>query len=268
MNDKNSVPNVHLSAKESILKWLHNQGFAIEYATYHAFRRHGFQAIMGIHLKNDNGEPREIDVCAIFDRSFSSDTVPYQIRLICECKTIPSGNCVIMKSSDGFSHEMLADALRISLYLQNFPKQVVLNELVMADRVYHFSRKASIGHTLLQAWKNPAQKEKDHAFAALQKVAGATDDTLRIVHSNSLKLGIFVMPVIVIHGKLFEVSMEANAPDFQVNEIKYGRVYWGGSGRKMIIDVVTIDGIDNWMAELVETRNFLDSFFFRQSSSP
>jgi hypothetical protein len=243
--------------KERIRDWLSRQGYPLEFRTAAEFGKAGFRVRQGEYVSDTiSGKLREIDVLA--DAARQEIDQPVQICYIVECKWTQEKPWVIFTSTGEempgvtISQAIASELGRLLLWAAGGDSR--LN----STRTFGGSNRHGFGGR--QAFSDGA----DPVFSALQSVvslakAKADEWNKRLDYEQSLnqnllpRVGVILLPIIVIDGRLFEARLEGS--DLLLEEVRSCRVHWRGSEaweHMATVDIVTT----NYLGEFVSCRAY------------
>ena len=201
--------------EERVREWLSRQGYPLEFRTAAEFSKAGFQVRQGEYVSDTrSGKLREIDVLADAQRRYVDQ--PARICYVVECKWTREKPWVIFTSSD-----KVTSGVTISQTIASELGRLLLWAAAGDSRLNStctFGASDKPGFGGRQAFSDGA----DLVFSALQSVVSVTkakadDWNKRLEYEQSLsqdllpRVGVILLPIIVIEGRLFEARLEGTA---------------------------------------------------------
>ena len=242
--------------EEEVANWLKTEGYRIEFETARAFERQGLSVMMGKFVGPETTKRREIDVCANHTPQPVAPNTLSQISLICECKYLQQP-WVMLYGSNGqtWRAQFLTTAKTQTLAAMGANPGVYQ----ALQHTFHFHDGRPVAHSVLQALKQGGAKDRAYeTMMRLVDVSCMSADELDEINAKfpSSVHAIF-LPLAVVDGPLLAASYGADPKDLSVNEVPWGRVWWMGGRRTMLIDIVQLKHIDEYVAQAAESAILL-----------
>ena len=238
--------------KESLEK----HGHSLEMRIAKVFQENGFSVSQFEYfVDQDTNLVRQIDVVASLSRIIAKQLV--SINLVIECKYTKKKPWVILQTGQKFNkyaffEQQLQGKIPANWKAIENPNGQFVGHLVLAlmqsGDIDKFSV-SSAGYTILESLKKSASNQKDRAYEAILQSGKAVEHIESRLHENNISalqeleygtidIGVggteephanlqlhfsITMPVIIIHGRLFEGRLNQNN-QIDVKEIDYGIV--------------------------------------------
>jgi hypothetical protein len=249
MADQKSDSKTNPTLQEKVSRWLHEEGFPLEFSTADAFRQAGFRVLQGEYTQPESDEPRrELDVVAHASRSLGKEHL-LRVEFVVECKWSGDKPWVLFGAQGGMTVAACASqAIGSQLGEALLWKEAGHKDLA-ALSLFH-----SEGMNLAFGGKQAFSRTKDQVFDAIRSVtAGArilADEydsrTEQVLEADRLpEPAVAVFPVIVVDGHLFRTSQSDEGVD--VEEVSSARIHWRGSDRHRFhatLDIVRADQVE------------------------
>ena len=237
---------------QKVLEWVSKEGYPLEFKTANVFRENGFTAYQGRYVDDfKTGQPREIDVDASI--TYDVDGAFLRMSYIVESKWSDDKPWVIFTDSSSRISPGACIAQSIStksvdaclFYLASRPDIQCLSIFDVPVRP---------GFNGRQAFSN----QNDLVYSTLKSVVSACySEKLwyekgRAEVYEHFGLGVLLLPLIVIQGKLFESYYNQETAKLEVEERSSIRLHWKGSDAwkfHSTVDVVTIDALPDYILE-------------------
>lgn len=236
-------------------------GLALEFATASKLSTLGWIASMAMMIPGTDGELRDCDVLA---RQCFLPTNGGRVKkagcLLVECKYIPKGKVWCLLGARPV-HEPKAPP--------SYIPHAASERCVWNPVQFRPGRAASspggimLSHGVLELplRSNEEKKQKegeqprDKGYATLSKVVD-----LAWSHARKSKpaggMGepdpSFVVPCIVLKGPLVEAAWNDEEKRLDYRQVEMGSVFWSGKPAPTRIDLVTIDGLDRYAAQMAD----------------
>ncbi len=232
---------------KKVKSWIATEGYSLELLAADKFANQEFRVFSGAHVRDqDTNVAREVDVSASRDTHLH-DTL-LRVSYIVECKWSRDKPWIIFTSK----HDHIASGACIAQTMASNLGEALLwceagNKILHETDTFATPRRPGYGGC--QAFS----KGNDLVYNSLQKV---TSDSLNYVQSyddGRLKQGVLptiavvAIPVIVVDGKLFDVSLDVSSRTVSVEPADYMRLHWQGSNTwrlRATVDIVTIGALD------------------------
>lgn len=239
------------SLSERLSSWLAKQGYALEFASHHAFKKAGFNPLLGTYISNPEGVLREIDI-SLTEELREDGRIPIEIRLCCECKYSKDRPWLLIDSNEKGDMQQSWHNLPHSPSLEGavshghvFTSQWGLNQ------TEHFRDQQRWSHSLIQGLGKEGGDNRDDAFNALRKIADAAwdwaEEWSRLHNFRTLTV---VVPCIIVDGELFRANFNPSESRFDVEPIESGRLLWSGCRGGTLVDVVQATALDKYAKSL------------------
>lgn len=254
MADEIPESKTNPTLQEKVSRWLHEEGFPLEFATADAFRRAGFRVLQGEYTQPESGEPRrELDVVAHASRSLGKEHL-IRVEFVVECKWSGDKPWVLFGAQSGMTVAACA-----SQVIGSQLGETLLWKEAGKEELAALSLFRSEGMNLAFGGKQAFSRTKDQVFDAIRSVtAGARilADEYDLRTEQVLKAGrlpesaVAVFPVIVVDGHLFRTNQSGEGVDLE--EVSSARIHWRGSDRHRFhatLDIVRADQVENFAKE-------------------
>ncbi|MGP1993559.1 hypothetical protein D9V96_016885 [Zobellia laminariae] len=245
--------------EESVLKWLNSEGYPLEFETARIFSMNKFSTRQGSYVSDfKTGLPKELDVVA--DVTKMSDGTMLRISHLVECKWTEDKPWVIftdrsarIAESASIAQSIATDTMSTILWCLAADKDIKdLNMFSVPDRPGFNGRQAF-------------NKSSDLIYSTLQSIISASFSKTKYYENdktekNPFKLAVFVRPLIVIKGRLFESFYNYEKKEVEIEEKKSTRLYWKGAeawNLHSTVDIVTIDHLETYAKNLKKETDSL-----------
>lgn len=246
--------------EDRVHDWLSRQGYPLEFRTAAVFSKAGFQVQQGEYVSDTRSDKlREIDILADAPRKHVDQ--PARICYVVGCKWTKEKPWVIFTSSNkvmagvAISQTIASELGRLLLWA------AAGDSRLNSTRTFEACDKPGFGGR--QAFSDGS----DMVFSSLQSVvsaakAKADNWNKRLEHEQSLthnilpRIGVILLPVIVIEGRLFEARLSGS--DLLIEEVRSSRVHWRGSEtweQIATVDIVTADYLEEFLSCRVSEAN-------------
>ena len=227
---------------ETVIDWLENEGYPLEFNTCYHFNQGGFQVRQGCYSRDDDSNPREIDLVAQYTTRVDDSTL--RVSYFVECKYSKDFPWIVFLSSKQgplpsatIAQTIGNDVAHALLWCRAGDPNLFQNSL--------FEQQDNNGFGGVQA----LSKGKDLMYSAIQSITDATCKELKNKPNRDsvpedLRYAEIGLPLIVIDGPLYEAWHDSTSGKMKIKRVKSSRLnYQGSAAWKFIcnIDVVTID---------------------------
>jgi len=236
---------------KKVLEWVKGQGYPLEMKVATSFRNCGFEVIQSHYYPDpENNDLREIDVVAITPE----DTGLIDVSFVIECKSSKEKPWILFTSE----HTLEGLSRLFSYCIHSDSARNILVEKHIETHVEQpwMKKYGRVAYGLTQAFTTGS----DVTFKASTGVLKAAISRKRILSKNKFSPFIFVFPVIVIDGKIFECFINKQGK-LSVQQFHHGFYYFpfdmaGEFGT--CIQILTVNGIDEFTEH---AKNVSDSLF-------
>lgn len=223
---------------KKVLEWVMGQGYPLEMKVATSFRNRGFEVIQSHYYPDpENNELREIDIVAITPEY----TGLIDVSFVIECKSSKKKPWVL------FTSEHTLEGLNIFFsYCINSDsaREILIEKQMETDVKLPWMKKSGrIAYGLTQAFTTGS----DITFKASTSVLKAAISRKRILGEKGYSPFVFVFPVIVVDGKIFECFIDKHG-ELSIQQFHHGFYYFpfdvvGEFGT--CIQILTVNGIDD-----------------------
>lgn len=240
--------------QRKILEWLERKGYPLEFAAAEAFRQRGFRVLQGEHYSDpERGVPREIDLLAEVTSQVPSGYL--RVAHVVECKRSREKPWVFFTSPKARMYSAACVAQTIGSAWGHAALWCLAGEVALHE-TSAFAAPENPAFGGVQALKARGRSEADVVYAALQSVVSASIATAakyddpRLPQLISENFAFVALPLVVVDGNLFRVSLDAGSSQIKAESTNWIRVHWRGAERwehHSSIDVVTADYLDDFV---------------------
>jgi hypothetical protein len=203
MPDKQDPTNGDLSSK--VAKWLHSEGYPLEFRAANIMRSSGFRARQGEYVRRrDQDGAREVDVVASMHQS-SEDGVVIRISQVVECKWSKDKPWVIFVSPSAHISSSACAAQSIGSEYGVAVKWAIAGDQLITE-MNLFSSPIAPGFNGRQAFSN---KGNDHFYDSMKSVTDKSTALVTEYDRSKRKSGslprtcVVAFPIILVDGKIF-----------------------------------------------------------------
>ena len=254
------MPETRNNLETKVLEWLSKEGYPLEFLVANIFRNSKFNTRQGQYVSDFKTKiPREIDVVA--DRTCNVEKAFLRVSFLVECKYSRDKPWVVF--SDRSSR--ISPAACIAQSISTKSVDAILWFLADDKEL----QKLSVFHTPESPGFNGRQafgSNNDVVFSALQGIMSicySEKNEYERYHTkpeDSLSLGVLLIPIIVVDGKLFEAFYNDKSGNVEIQERDKIRLHWRGSEAWHLhstIDIVTVDALPEYSVKLSTETDFL-----------
>lgn len=246
--------------EDKVLKWLNEEGYSLEFETAKTLTSYGFYTSQGQYISDYRTKnPREIDVVAkatkYIDKSF------LRISHVVECKWTEGKPWVIFTDHSARIAPSACIAQSIATKLMASILWYLAGEKDIQS-LNMFNTPSKPGFNGRQAFSS----QMDLVYSSLQSVVSACYSKMKDYDQyhkkpqDSISYGVFLRPLIVIKGRLFEAYLNDRDGKMEVKEQNLIRLHWKGAeawNLHSTIDIVTINHLKDYAQKLKEETDFL-----------
>lgn len=246
--------------EDNLLKWLNEEGYPLEFETAKIFASYGFSTFQGQYITDYKTKtPREIDVIAKVTRDVDKSFL--RISHAVECKWSEDKPWIVFTDQSARITPGACIAQSIATKLMD----AILWYLAGDKDVQNldlFKTPTRPGFNGRQAFS----KQSDLVYSALQSVVSASYSKMNDYEKyhkkpeDSISFGVFVRPLIVIKGRLFESFYDHSDGKMGIKEQNKIRLYWRGAeawNLHSTIDIVTINHLPQYVKKLGAELDYL-----------
>ena len=235
--------------EEAVARWIRSEGYPLEFRTAKIFNECHYTVRQGEFTRGSREAPREIDVVAYRTRPNPAKGFA-RIEHVVECKWSKDKPWVIF-TSEGHSIHPRACAVQT---IASGGGAKMLRALVTPphniERLSLFKSGQRSGFGGRQAFSDKA----DTVYGALQGVVSKAFSEASHVDERpqGWRTTIFVFPVIVLDGALFEAFWDDATNDLRTEPVDLMRLHWRGSDRwrqHATVDIVRIEHLATYLAD-------------------
>ena len=223
---------------KKVLEWVMGQGYPLEMKVATSFRNRGFEVIQSHYYPDpENNDLREIDIVAITPEY----TGLIDVSFVIECKSSKKKPWVLFTSE----HTLEGLNILFSYCINSDSAREILIEKQMETDVKlpWMKKNGRIAYGLTQAFTTGS----DVTFKASTGVLKAAISRKRILGEKGYSPFVFVFPVIVVDGNIFECFIDKYG-ELSIQQFYHGFYYFpfdvaGEFGT--CIQILTVNGIDD-----------------------
>ena len=224
---------------KKVLEWVVGQGYPLEMKVATSFRNRGFEVIQSHYYPDpENNDLREIDIVAITPEY----TGLIDVSFVIECKSSKKKPWVLFTSE----HTLEGLNILFSYCINSDSAREILIEKEMETGVKlpWMKKSGRVAYGLTQAFTTGS----DVTFKASTGVLKAAISRKRILGEKGYSPFVFVFPVIVVDGKIFECFIDKHG-ELSIQQFHHGFYHFpfdvaGEFGT--CIQILTVNGIDKF----------------------
>jgi hypothetical protein len=223
------------------------------------------------YFDNAEKKERELDVLASLTRPFDNKYSKASISLFCDVKKITDNKSWVIFTTERNQHDQRYDYLKIiSKFTELTNKEIVKNTTLSQAKKY-----PKIGRTY-SVISDKSKYEEDQIFTAIKASTNALKYYYGIENQNKAIIGnqnirnnivLKIMePVIILKGSLYEIYLDKDNKEcyeeVKRSIIAYNNICDNVIGENYLIEIVTIDELDNFLKEKKSWLQYLINDIF------
>jgi hypothetical protein len=249
----------------NITEWLETSGYPFELSVARLLHRTPpWSPTCGLYLQDATGQHREIDVSANY-QVFEGKKLLGQVRALIECKFGKQHPPCLLYTTHELADEFYIRfvAATDNLIEAAWESKELSRRLGETDL---FRRQPAAHGIVAYRNENKNGNRPDPYYSACQKLvtlaAAACQKITEASNEYNDDLAAFVLPILAIRGPLFGAYLDASGPKerVQVIEQPYAMLFWGGSGKRVPVWVVTEAHLEKFVAEMTKASAVLAEF--------
>ena len=253
------TPPPPCTQESEVREWLGGKGFPLEFKVEREFRKYGWSTTMGAFAASSDEVQREVDVWAWRSSTGQNLNKPatFSASVIVECKHSKDNAWVLLGRGE-------ISTLQIDAYLP-FARAVTTDDLLrmsyMAGDDGH-ARRVVVSHS---ATSTSSEKPdgRDVAYGAVDKVVDLAHATVARFEKRDQKMRELwlLWPVVLTNGPIWRTWLNEESGRMELQQIPFGHLVWSGRGSPTRVDVVSLDGLDEYLSGLgAEVESFREWF--------
>lgn len=248
-----------MELEHKVEDWLQKHGYPLEMTVAKAFREVGFDVDQSdYYFDAEISTYREMDVSAKLCRD--TDTVHYAVNFLIECKFCKEYPWVVFKDSRDQGGNFKLIMMPGNTLGQKMTSYYMAHKQI--NNLPIFCNHESIGYAAVETLRSSEKKDNCYtAFMAISKALYAYSQKPKYTHSAGKEISEIFIPIIVIHGSLFESYLN-DSGKIEIKEVNNSSVLWSNpvcGNRSTIIRIVTLDSLKEFAEiSMTCTKKFLD----------
>ena len=200
---------------------------------------------------------RELDILASLTRPFDNKSSKASISLFCDVKKITDNKSWVIFTTERNQHDQRYDYSKIvSKFTQIINSEIVKNTTLSQAKKY-----PKIGRTY-SVISDKGKHEEDQIFTAIKASTNALkyyygiENQINVTVGQNIRNNIVLKimePVIILKGLLYEIYLDkenkARYEEVKRSIIAYNNICDNVIGENYLIEIVTIDELDNFLKE-------------------
>jgi hypothetical protein len=209
---------------------------------------------------------RELDILASLTRLFDNKSSKASISFFCDVKKITNDKSWVIFTTERNQHDQRYDYLKIISKLSELINKEILKNILGQAKKY-----PRIGRTY-SAISDKGKHEEDQIFTAIKSSTkalkyyyGIENQSNAIIGNQNIRNNIVLKimePLIILKGSLYEIYLDKDNNEVKRSIITYNNICDNVIGENYLIEIVTIDELDNFLKEKQSWLQYLINDIF------